>query len=197
MAAMLAQSMLALSLIVRVYDAYGVPDDHLASARTTVEGIMKPAGVVVTWSACPCLSPISSNELVIQITAASPARPAVSLGFSLIDTGLKAGTLATVFADRVQALAASTGVDRGELLGRVMAHEISHLLLGTLDHALRGLMRGEWKASELARQGPLEWRLSPSEGRKIGQAIRRRSSESGPALMIVDADPASPNATAQ
>lgn len=41
---------------------------------------------------------------------------------SFVDIEQKAGTLATVFADRVQTLAAFAGADDGELLGRVIAH---------------------------------------------------------------------------
>ena len=149
---------------------------------------MKSAGVAVTWPQCPCPSPLKRGELVIRIVAAAPASTPGSLGFSFVDIGLKAGTLATVFSDRVEALAAVAGVDQGELLGRVIAHELSHLLLGTRDHGTHGLMRGEWRASELAQQRPSDWVLSRSEGGAIRRAIRRRSSESAPALMIVDAD---------
>ena len=196
MAVMLTQGILALSLVVRIHDAYEIPSHQLATARTTVEGIMKGAGVAVIWPRCPCLSPVSPGELVVRITASVPASTPGSLGFSFVDIGRKAGTLATVFADRVHALAAMAGSDDGELLGRVIAHEISHLLLGTRDHGAGGLMRGEWRASELVRQRPTDWVLSRSEGRKIRQAIRSRSSESGPALMIVDADPV-PDVSAQ
>ena len=157
---------------------------------------MKAAGVAVTWPRCPCLSPVRPAELVVRITRGSPASTPGSLGFSFVDMGLKAGTLATVFADRVQALAAIAEVDAGELLGRVIAHEIAHLLIGTRDHGTRGLMRGEWRASEVARQRPSDWRLSRAEGLKIRQAIRRRSSESPPAMMIVDTELA-PDVSAQ
>jgi hypothetical protein len=193
---MLTQGILALSLVVRIHDAYGVPGDHLARARATAEEIMKSAGVAMTWPQCPCLSPVRPAELVIQTTAARPASTPGSLGFSFVDIGRKAGTLATVFADRVHALAAIAGVDDGELLGRVIGHEIAHLLIGSRDHGARGLMRGEWRASQLAQQRPSDWVLSRSEGRKIRQAIRSRSSESRPALMIVDADPV-PEVSAQ
>ena len=167
--------MLALSLVVRIHDAYGVPSDHLARARTTVEGIMmQGAGVAVTWPRCPCLSPVGAAELVVRITAASPANAPASLGFSFVDVGLRAGTLATVFADRVQAMAASAGVDQGELLGRVIAHELAHLLIGTHNHRVFGLLRGEWRANELARQHPSDWLLSRVEGLTIRRAITRR-----------------------
>ena len=186
---MLSQGVLALSLVIRIHDAYGVPGEHLARARATAEGIMSAAGVSVTWPECPCLAAVRRDELVIRITTAAPASTPGSLGFSFVDTGLKVGTLATVFADRVQALAAIAGVDDGVLLGRVLAHEVSHLLIGTHDHGARGLMRGEWRTSEVAEQRPADWRLSFSEGRRIRQAIRRRASQSPPTLTIVDADP--------
>jgi len=189
MAVMLAQGMLALSLVVRIYDGYGVSNDQLATARTTVQAIMKNAGVAVTWPRCPCLSPVRPGELVVRIAASVPASPPGSLGFSFVDTGRKAGTLATIFADRVHALAATAGVDAGEVLGRVIAHEVSHLLLGTHDHGPHGLMRGEWKASELAERRASDWVLSSVESRRIRQALRRRASESPPTMMRVDADP--------
>ena len=151
---------------------------------------MEAAGVVVAWPVCPCLSPVGSGELVVRITAASSASTPGALGFSFVDIEQKAGTLATVFADRVQTLAAAAGADDGELLGRVIAHEIAHLLIGTRDHGSRGLMRGEWRASEVARQRPSDWRLARADGLKIREAIRRRTT-TPPALLAVDADPAS------
>jgi hypothetical protein len=188
---MLAQGILALSLVVRIHDAYGVPRDQLARAQATVEGIMEAAGVAVTWPECPCLVPVRSGELVVRITAASAASTPGSLGFSYVDMQLKAGTLATVFADRVQNLAALAEADEGELLGWVMAHELAHLLIGTRDHEPYGLMRGEWKASEIARQRPSDWLLSRTDSLRIRQAIKRRATPSLPAMLAADADPAS------
>lgn len=187
---MLAQGILALSLVVRVHDAYGVPGDQLARAQATVEHVMKDAGVAVAWPVCPCLSAVRYGELVVRITAASSASTPGSLGFSYVDMELKAGTLATVFADRVQSLAAFAGVDGGELMGWVIAHELAHLLIGTRDHEPHGLMRGEWRASELARQRPSDWRLSHADGLKIRQAIKRRTTGSPPAMLAADAEPA-------
>ena len=190
-AVMLAQGILALSIVVRIHDAYGVPGDQLARAQTTVERIMAAAGVAVAWPVCPCLSPVSSGELVVRIAAASPTTTPGALGFSYVDIQQKAGTLATVFADRVQTMAAFAEVEDGVLLGWVMAHEISHLLIGTRDHEPRGLMRGEWKASELTRQRRSDWLLSQTDGLRIRRAIARRTTPSSPAMLAVDADPQS------
>jgi hypothetical protein len=191
MALMLAQGVLALSLVVRIYDAYGVPGDQLARARATVDGIMATAGVTVTWPQCPCPSPIGAGELVVRIIAASPASHPASLGFSYVDLEHQAGTLATVFADRVRALAAFAGIDESELMGRAIAHELSHLLLGTRDHDHYGLMRGIWTANEITQQRPWDWMLSHTERARIRQAVARRSIEGAqPAMVTADADQA-------
>src|SRR5215467_3326976 len=197
MAVMLTQSVLALSLVVRIYDAYGVPADHLARARTTVDAIMQTADVAVTWPQCPCASPVVAGELVVRIIASSPTAERTSLGFSYVDLEHKAGTPATVFVDRVHTLAAVAGIDESELLGRAIAHEIAHLLLGTREHEHSGLMRGVWTANELAEQRPWDWMLSVAERTRIRRAVVRRTLEPvRPAFVTADGDP-SPDVSAQ
>jgi hypothetical protein len=187
---MLAQSVLVLSLAVRIYDAYGVSTESLARARATVDRILKDADVTIAWPQCPCPAPLGRAELVVRILPASPAIEPGSLGFSYVDVGRRAGTLATVFADRVHTLAVITGVDEDELLGRAIAHELAHLLLGTHDHQHRGLMRGQWTASDISKQGPRDWVLLPAELTSIRRSVARRSREPAqPPVLTADADP--------
>src|SRR4029077_8223893 len=82
---MLAQSLLALSLVVRIYDAFGVPANHLDRARMTADRILKDAGVTIAWRLCPCPAPVGAGELVVRIIAASPLSEPASLGFSYVD----------------------------------------------------------------------------------------------------------------
>jgi hypothetical protein len=188
MGGMLAQSVLALSLVVRIYDAYAVPAEHLTRARMTVDRIFKDAAVTIAWPQCPCPAPVGADELVVRVVAASPARAPESLGFSYVDVQHKIGTLATVFADRVHVLAAAAGIDDGELLGRAIAHEVSHLLLGTSDHEQRGLMRRVWTTADLANQRAEAWTLSRDERVRVRQGIARRLIESiQPAVVTADA----------
>jgi hypothetical protein len=194
---MLAASALALSLVVRIYDTYGVPAEQLTRARMTVDRILEDATVAIAWSQCPCPAPVGSDELVVRVVAAPPAREPALLGFSYVDVQRQAGTLATVFADRVHALASAARIDEGELLGRAIAHEVSHLLLGTSDHEHRGLMRSEWTTNDLANQRAEAWTLSPDERARIRRAIARRLIESlQPAAVTADAD-AAPDVSAQ
>jgi hypothetical protein len=174
MAGMLAHAALALYVVVRVYDMHGVPADTAATARATAERILNTASVTVRWAACPCGKPAGPVELMIRLADATPASEPDSLGFSYVDLDRQAGTLATVFADRVRALADAARVDEGELLGRAMAHEIGHLIIGTRDHASAGLMRGRWTSIELAQNHPVDWQFRPTDGEAFRRALVRR-----------------------
>ena len=82
--------------------------------------------------------------------------------------------LATVYADRVDWMAGRTGVDRHELLGRAIAHEIGHLLMASTAHGVNGLMRPVWSQSEVRRRQSRDWRFAPEEIAAIKARTRAR-----------------------
>jgi hypothetical protein len=175
MRSMLAHAAMALYVVVRLYDMQGVPNDTLLTARDTAVRILRDANIDLRWHDCPpCNRPAGPVELMIRVAPASGSADAASLGFSYVDVDRKVGTLATVFSDRVHALAALSHADEGELLGRAMAHEINHLLLGTHDHTRTGLMRGKWTSIELAQNRPIDWILSHDDSTHLRQALMRR-----------------------
>lgn len=51
------------------------------------------------------------------------------------------GRLVYVFDDRVRALSSRSGIPYNVLLGRVLAHEVGHVLLPFNSHSLTGIMR--------------------------------------------------------
>ena len=67
-------------------------------------------------------------------------------------------------------------MDDGELLGRAMAHEIGHMLIGTSAHARFGLMRAVWASGELRRGMPLDWVFSAKEGAELRRRLDARTS---------------------
>jgi hypothetical protein len=95
--------------------------------------------------------------LIVRIVPAPAATAAGSLGCAVIDLRTGAGTLATIYGDRVSLVAARTGVVEATLLGRAIAHEIGHLLLGTPQHAASGLMRAQWSDRELRNNLAADW----------------------------------------
>jgi hypothetical protein len=182
------------SIVVRTYTAAGV-DSSMRTARHVAGGILEDAGVDLQWIECQpsaglqpnvdaCAQPVAWNELVVRVVpgpaqfqpvgATNRATEAATLGFAAIDLGTGRGSLATIYGDRVSATAAAAGVDVGELLGRAIAHEIGHLLLGTNRHAARGLMRACWSPSDLRRSPPAEWRFATAEGDLMRKAIASR-----------------------
>lgn len=78
--------------------------------------------------------------------------------------------LATIYLDRVARVAATAGVDTGILLGRAIAHDIGHLLLGSLRHGDAGLMQALWSRQMLERNTPDDWNFTSGKSR----ALRRR-----------------------
>jgi hypothetical protein len=176
---MLARAVLALSLVIRVYDNAGVPASDMHAAFAAAEAILRDAGIAATWRQCPCenaqqVEPVGPAELVIRVADAPPAGFPGSLGFSIVDVERRSGTLATIFADRVKTLSALAGTPSGPLLGRAMAHEIGHLLLGTTRHADRGLMRGLWTTIDLQKDQPWDWALSAEDGVRMRRALAAR-----------------------
>jgi predicted Zn-dependent protease len=79
--------------------------------------------------------------------------------------------MATVFHDQVEAVARRTGVARSELLGRALAHEIGHLLLGVRGHSRTGLMRAVWTDDELTRDRPEDWMFTSDDRERLQQVF--------------------------
>ena len=174
---MFTHAVSALALVVHLYDMYGVSVSELEAARLTGGAILSDAGIAVTWRAQPCGDRVGPAELIVRVTAAPGTSERDSLGFSYVDVAHKSGTLASVFADRVGARAREARIDSGELLGRAIAHEIGHLLLGTTQHDSRGLMRGVWTVLELQRNHPWDWSLPHGTIVNMDRGLRGRLRE--------------------
>lgn len=169
-------------LLVQTYDATGVSPRTLDEARSSASVVLAAAGIDPIWRPCRaagCIQrPKPPHEVMIRIVKSTPLSEPGSLGFAAIDLANHDGVLATVYLDRIDALAAQAGADRGELLGRVIAHEIGHLILGTTRHSSIGLMRATWTAAELRRRWAFDWKFSSQEAKEI----RRRLEESRDAI---------------
>jgi len=169
-----------LPLVVRTYDSAGVSARVLEHAQQSAGVTLASVGIEPIWRPCHatgCISKPKPHEIEIRIVKATAWSERGALGFAAVDVAQRAGTLATVYVDRVDALAAQAGVDRGELLGRAIAHEIGHLILGTAAHARFGLMRATWKADELRRDMPLDWIFSEDQGAEMRRRLAARANE--------------------
>jgi hypothetical protein len=174
-------------LIIRLY---GAPPFSVESGDRSVKeahAILAEAGLAPEWIACApappaadrCAVPLGSAEVAVRVIpasppSASPARGKLPLGYALVDPQTKSGTLATVYVDRVRWLADASESDVAALLGRAIAHEIGHLLLGTNRHAPLGLMRAVWSRDAVRGGRAAEWRFQAGEARQMRSAVVAR-----------------------
>jgi hypothetical protein len=162
-------TLMALVLVLRVFDRSGDSAESRQAAMLAADSILRDADVTATWIDCSrgsrlashaaCTDPLGSGELAIRITEGpreEAPKTQQTLGYSLIEPEV-GGTLATVFSDRVAWLAASSEARYTALLGRAVAHEIGHLVIGTSEHSPAGLMRAVWTSAELVRDEHDDW----------------------------------------
>jgi len=163
-------------LTVRVYDNANVSKGALRAALDMAAQTLRPADVEVTWVSCSassggrCTVPLGRGELMVRLVRSprnTPGADDESLGTALVDPATGTGVLATVYVDRVERLAHGTDGDLGTLLGRAMAHEIGHLLMGRSAHARHGLMRPRWTRAEVTRNATADWGFDAPDVRAI------------------------------
>jgi hypothetical protein len=171
------------TLTVRLYNAAGVTAADLLTARYAAALLLRDAGVDVVFRQCgqpsaslptaPCEEPLRTSEVVVRLINAPLASATLhpdAFGVAYVVRATNRGWLATVFADRTSAAAARAGVDAGTLLGRLMAHELAHLLLGIDYHGDTGVMRAEWPDAALTRAAG-EWRFTADEAVRMQRVI--------------------------
>ncbi|HET9196211.1 MAG TPA: hypothetical protein VFO21_25210 [Vicinamibacterales bacterium] len=177
----------------RLYNTARVPDVAKDAALRVATGALLAGGIGMRWKNCDiadsCAMVPARGELVIRLVR-SPSQivprtlrrlgegeagprnqttPLV-LGEAFIDTRERTGVLATVFVDHVELIAALCETDAALLLGRAIAHELGHLLLGSNAHSVRGLMRAQWTPADIRRHASADWALTTEDA----AAIRRR-----------------------
>jgi hypothetical protein len=182
------------SVRVWISDSVGVSTDDVATAQAAADAILREAGIAPVWLQCGlgaangrssralCERGVSPGEIVVRLLQSSPqdtSRCRVTLGEAVIDTRTHTGSIATVFVDRVVRTSARAGANLSRVMGRVIAHEIGHLLLGSTGHARSGLMRAAWTDRELRRAAGPEWHFSASEAGRMRALIVARGNRAG------------------
>jgi hypothetical protein len=177
---------------VRVYET-GIGDPSLrAAAIETASAIVETAGISVEWYDCTdngrrpvCQDARRAGNFIARIMPTLSTGPALKksavealdssvgsdppLGFAVVDPDTHAGKMATVFHDQIEAVARRTGVARSALLGRALAHEVGHLLLGVRGHSRSGIMRAVWTDDELTRDRSDDWLFAPADSQRLQQ----------------------------
>ena len=188
---MLAAAAAALTITVRVYDMYGLSPDQRSKALAIAGETLAQANVAVAWIDCgrvngvappECLAVLKDGEIVLRFQHRTE-RGSHILGTAIVqDDG--PCVLASVYAAAVTDRSVKTGLPISLILGRVTAHEIGHLLLGTNSHAPTGLMQASWN---LKRPHLSEWRFTTKDAEKMRSRYLARQ-EDMPAALSPGAD---------
>lgn len=165
------------SLLIRVYDTAGILAADRTRAIRRAADILARAEVGSEWRDCSgrgrsacSVAPLPGELVVRLVRAPKLIGDPRELGSALIDSA-GYGTLATVFVDRVDAMAQQASADRWSIVGRVMAHEIGHLLLGTHSHSDTGLMREMWTLNDLTRDRKEDWLFSRAQRERLHESL--------------------------
>jgi hypothetical protein len=164
-------------VVVRVYDVTGMADVDRRDALDIARDALAAANVHVVFKNCgssgskddSCDTPREQGERIVRIMNAPANLPpgmGTSLGNALVDRGTNRGVLATIYADRI-ARASAGLIDRPLLFGRVIAHELGHLLLGVTAHSNSGLMREFWTDQQVQRNESSDWAFSAEDRQRI------------------------------
>ena len=171
------------AVLVRVYDVVGVSEADRRVALEVAQDVLAAANVHIIFKNCRagaqgCDTVPADGERIIRIIKSPVPQysSTMTLGNAVVDSVTKSGVFATVFYDRVAARAAAEDVDHRLLLGRTIAHELGHLLLGVSTHSATGLMREYWTDEELRTNKVLDWKLSAQDRSKICMGLLRKRS---------------------
>jgi hypothetical protein len=141
-------------LHVRIYSFAGMPSSLLREVESEAARVLRSVKIELKWMDCTsialpasCMSARLPTDLTVRfVRKALPQVSTAALG-ATASSGDDDGA-AFIFYDRIVALQRYARF-LYQMLGRVMAHEIAHLLLPQQGHSNFGLMRGQWRTSDM------------------------------------------------
>jgi hypothetical protein len=165
---------------VKLFDEATVGNTVLQVAEQEAAWLLKAVCVEVTWIFCPvitvanrvpCGAPVGAIEVHILPSPLAAEFSKTAMGIAVL-TAVFSGH-AAVFLSRVRQTAESEPgiIGMPELLGHVMAHEIGHLLLRSSAHSSEGLMRADFRPSDLKKAAQRRLRFTLEQTSLIQERV--------------------------
>jgi len=176
-------------ITLRVYDYVRVDRPGLLAAEGEAAAILAQAGVEARWVDCPtsegkldkypdCPSAWQATDFVLRVLpkamVGSHAKWQEAIG-STPECGRVGTCTSSIFFDRANRLAEGTSATLPVLLGRAMAHEIGHLLLGANSHSRTGIMRAFWSGEELSLLARPYLLFTPEQSQRMKTRLSERA----------------------
>ena len=137
-------------ITVLVNDGVQVAPSMLLQAEQETARIFRLAGIEIAFVNCnvgaepdECAQFLGANQFVVHIVQSGLTRTKCVLGQSFLGED-GTGKYTDVYFERIQWAHRDFDADVALLLGRVSAHELGHLLLGSNAHSNVGIMKPKW-----------------------------------------------------
>ncbi len=165
-------------LTVEMYNQAPTSPEILDAAAVEAARVLRTLPVRLDWLNCSavvhpavCESVDRPTDIRIRLLprALLEAKPS-ALGMAMWS---ESGGSAALFFDRALSFRTQTSL-LPQILGRAMAHEVVHLLLGTTAHADLGLMRSEWSTDDLRMDSNACMELTSAATASIRKEAERR-----------------------
>ena len=142
----------ALPVILVHIDSHApIRPEALVQAEEYAADVYAAAGLALAWEekATIATQPVAVRLSVALLSGSVEERIAEEIGAKTVTLGFapEGSRRAYIFCRRIAGRATSTGEPVGVVLGRVLAHELGHLLLPRQGHSDTGIMRaqlGQW-----------------------------------------------------
>jgi hypothetical protein len=145
------------SMTVRVYNYAGVSQRELSLVESMATELFRESGVQIVWYDCGgssladddpgCGKRASLVAFDLRVCRTCTSQAASEYGVR----GFAVGSMATVSTAWCEEISRSLYVPSEEILGRVIVHELGHLLLGP-GHSPVGIMKAHWTREDLRRK---------------------------------------------
>jgi hypothetical protein len=187
-----ANSTARLSMTVRLYNTSSASERDLKEMKESASRVFSHSGIDIEWFPC---EPGPRDSAVCTDHGGPENRTIIFAQLIDVPVQRKQGRNQTrpALLGRVNHVAASVAVfyttartmeqdaqgivTKGQILGYALAHEIGHLLLGSNDHSLAGIMKETFGRNELSDMGMERLLFTSAEVRSIRE---RLSSPAGP-----------------
>lgn len=133
-----------LRIVLHVDDYAGISPADRSAAEVEVTRIYERAGVNTLWATGDNQADAAGLHVRVQLLSRSMAIGKTNregLTHTVLGTAAREAGRAYIFTDRIRNLAVREGEPFRLALGRVIAHEVGHLLLPPHSHSERGIMR--------------------------------------------------------
>ena len=142
----------------------------LADGSRAIRDSKDPSGPVLTLNpTTPWQTENEEPALIVRILPLAPKVLPYALGYAL--AAEPDWIHAVVFDDRIEAVHNDNRVAYASVLGSAIAHEVTHMLLKSPKHAIRGVMRARWDRRDLLDIACGRLTFNPEEEKLILRAV--------------------------